>query len=1614
MRVAQPSRDAQLLDETRLKHVSRAIRDFVPRNATDDGSQATQSLLDLLNNVVFTSSYPILGIAHRVAAWNTLCSLIDQTLQSDVDIVKNVVWDQSIWTRAFETYLNHAHNARPKSSRQLLVTLTHALQKQTGSGRANSIGIASQTLAASLVDYEDAPRAKAAIQLLTNLLAKQVLHLGELPSAFTLLRPGIRTGDNHLNASDLLEVLFRWLGKGDFGSTIASGIAVVLDRLDEQNADGIQPGPGGGDARFWRTPLESVFIQGSVNIDDLRAHILPMLFKRKKTEFASFLQYHGIEIGKDASATLSGPNPYAELLFAALQTGKSLGLLVENDGKTVTVVEDTVAIPMSFISKLLFEIDRSARLTGLTLLLTSTSASRPLSGSALSLVKKALGIFFADVDADFRSEIFGSFQRLVDRLRATIAVLDRNTSQLVSSRSGSSTDSPQAVIHQHHDLLKWALRFLAQELRPTASYQRHISALRCLSILTRSGLDNGVSADRWSKSAQGQIKWPFRLCVIGTDVRRLLLDMLLDPFEDVRHSAFDVLGLYCSVQGTAPPQRSQTATDRSTSTSLDTTDAYMHTLDRAETIMYQTGRADHADGVAYLYSLWYQSYIADNDPEHTWQHAEEKILLGRLFAKLEKFIYTAQKDLSEAVARYPLHGLLTSLRYVLLQRQALAPCHSQDAILDKIFHHLQQIWDVVKPILCDDAPEGYLPEELESSSNDTKETLSYCWRALKEGSLLLGVLITSQPTTADQKNERLRGWSALCFTQLAELRHRGAFSTVAQTWVACCSRAQENVAEGQRQLDIWYSDVLRMLQTNVTINTRRSAGLPSLLCGLLGADRSGQLIARAVADLETVARLKVDTALAEEGNLAQVHAMNCFKDILKNSRLAEQSEPYLAKALRLSADALRSDAWAIRNCGLMLFRAVIDRLLGTSDAHLDDDATLQKRISAEAYPHLLDVVLLLLQAPGDGTTTRFEGVFPALQLLQLTRIPADRRSETCDAVETLTASPSWHVRDRAARTLASLTTLSDLVLHLDDVLSVGGLQENRSHGLQLVAKYTVLRVASAIVKPGAGEFDTSNTIYDCSCLATSIGRVYSAAKSPVTRAASLDVVRACSELLVSVNATTTQYHDHSALVMTLASGDSTDTNAVDTLRHILSGALDSPAAAVLRQAWSRLVAHYLLVDSKANDKTLAHCYAMIVDLLRRDQGAALHFLQALHPARVCNNIPVSDFVRKVCAYIVSSDSNMDLRCAAQKTIIDLAEATGASVEIGIISPSCCAGSSSSQHYANQMLRIETLQMDGRCAKSSQVDNSLVQDVSNWADACVAAVNGHGLHTREASAEALGQVKTLWQYMSTERKLATPFLQLCLAVHDLLNDDDEDIRLLASEIATRMMAPGHTRNSASEPIVAGQKLLIFCIGRWHDNPDFIAHAFQRAFDFSNKDTAPRSIAQQLEAATQGDTALFAEEKQNLYIDEAKEVRVWSQVLQKLSLSAIDKSFIAKLAKWVEEGLHTLTLQFESNADGALGWTTQPGIYVLGLQVVYAVELLFNLLARGAKIPLQPSELRKKLYTFITALEKADGNCLWRWEAERILTESLSLKISSVAVAAEKDYPEDPDQFVRDTD
>lgn len=56
-----------------------------------------------------------------------------------------------------------------------------------------------------------------------------------------------------------------------------------------------------------------------------------------------------------------------------------------------------------------------------------------------------------------------------------------------------------------------------------------------------------------------------------------------------------------------------------------------------------------------------------------------------------------------------------------------------DRLQDRAISYCRRVWQAVQHILCDDSPEGHLPEELQQIEGlDTKDLLSYSFRAIHE------------------------------------------------------------------------------------------------------------------------------------------------------------------------------------------------------------------------------------------------------------------------------------------------------------------------------------------------------------------------------------------------------------------------------------------------------------------------------------------------------------------------------------------------------------------------------------------------------------------------------------------------------------------------------------------------------------------------------------------------------------------------------------------------------------------------------------------------------------------------------------------------------------------
>ena len=155
---------------------------------------------------------------------------------------------------------------------------------------------------------------------------------------------------------------------------------------------------------------------------------------------------------------------------------------------------------------------------------------------------------------------------------------------------------------------------------------------------------------------------------------------------------------------------------------------------------------------------------------------------------------------------------------------------------------------------------------------------------------------------------------ALMFEQLSTLRHRGAFSTVTQTFTACCQLAQHphlgSLDSGNQEtlLLSWYRSTLDCIYAQDS-TTRRSAGIPALMTGILAANATRPSFEEALDSLEEIARKPTDSKEKEDSTTPQVHAMNCLRAVFRSSLLSKRAERYFPRFLELASNNLRSDMY---------------------------------------------------------------------------------------------------------------------------------------------------------------------------------------------------------------------------------------------------------------------------------------------------------------------------------------------------------------------------------------------------------------------------------------------------------------------------------------------------------------------------------------------------------------------------------------------------------------------------------------------------------------------------------------------------------------------------------
>ena len=96
---------------------------------------------------------------------------------------------------------------------------------------------------------------------------------------------------------------------------------------------------------------------------------------------------------------------------------------------------------------------------------------------------------------------------------------------------------------------------------------------------------------------------------------------------------------------------------------------------------------------------------------------------------------------------------------------------------------------------------------------------------------------------------------------------------------------------------------MKIIEDNASSLTRRSAGIPAIITGVLAACVGEQFFDDVVLKLQAMAKEPTGTDL---GYLPQVHALNSLKDIFTDARFGLCIEIYVADGLEIAASCLES------------------------------------------------------------------------------------------------------------------------------------------------------------------------------------------------------------------------------------------------------------------------------------------------------------------------------------------------------------------------------------------------------------------------------------------------------------------------------------------------------------------------------------------------------------------------------------------------------------------------------------------------------------------------------------------------------------------------------------
>lgn len=216
---------------------------------------------------------------------------------------------------------------------------------------------------------------------------------------------------------------------------------------------------------------------------------------------------------------------------------------------------------------------------------------------------------------------------------------------------------------------------------------------------------------------------------------------------------------------------------------------------------------------------------------------------------------------------------------------------------------------------------------------------------------------------------------------------------------------------------------------------------------------------------------------------------------------------------------------------------------------------------------------------------------------------------------------------------------------------------------------------------------------------------------------------------------------------------------------------------------------------------------------------------------------------------------------------------------------------------------------------------------------------------------------------------------------MLQDDDDEIRFLAAVATSTFISTTHAQEETpTVPLLATQHLLTHLLTLFPTSAALGTHALVRlTAAASPKQLFSTPFAAILDEATTPQTALFAQEKQNLYRDDVLDALSWTRILSNPSLlSSLSTSVLEKAAEWTTSALACLTTRFEDEEDGALGFASRAEVFTLLIRAVCLADVVLKSgVAKGK------TDVKLGLAKSVKAMGEGEGHGALVEKAEGVL-------------------------------